>query len=125
VLIGVVQPPARRLRESPTLAVLSSSGKRVFSHPVPVSPDETTASFFDITYIAGKDGFFDITYGIRESPTRQSLGKVASADGILIGLLLPAVQLNGRTLPPLATSMQSFDVNGGTTSHSFFDVFTE
>jgi hypothetical protein len=28
-------------------------------------------------------------------------------------------------LPPLATSMQSFDVNGGTTSHSFFDVFTE
>jgi hypothetical protein len=42
---------------------------------------------------------------------------------VLTGLPLPAVQQNGKTASPLATSMQSFNTGGGTMTHLFFGVF--
>ena len=78
-------------------------------------------SFFDITYRAKtpNGGVFEI-----RGESDPGVGVlVPSEDGRLIGLLWPARQRNGNTASPLATSMQSFNVNGGTMTHSFFDVF--
>ena len=129
VLIGLLLPAVQKVRESPTFSLLDSSGKELFM--VKLGPQAGTnpngsffSSFFDITYRTGgaNGGMFEIRG--KGTPGGGDISEdVPSAEGILIGLLLPAVQLNGKTASPLGTSMQSFNANGGTMTHSFFDVF--
>lgn len=130
VLIGMLLPAVQRVREAASFSLLDSSGMRLWGvtpGPPNTNPNASFfSSFFDITYRAGSDtnpngGRFEIlAKGVPGGGYN-----VPSADGILIGLLVPAVRPNGKTASPLATSMQSFNASGGTMTHSFFDVFLE
>jgi hypothetical protein len=128
VLIGLLLPAIQKVRESPSFSILDSSGKELFrARPGPPTDPNASffSSFFDITYRAASPnggGVFDIRG--KGTPGGGDIVTVPTADGVLIGLLLPAIQPNGMTASPLATSMQSFNANGGTmTQSSFFDVF--
>lgn len=134
VLIGLLLPMVQRVREAASFSLLDSSGMRLWSvNPGPPGTNPNASffsSFFDITYRAGgpnspNGGRFEILAIGTPFGGNGIVVNVPSADGILIGLLMPAVRHNGKTASPLATSMQSFNANGGTMTHSFFDVFFE
>jgi len=132
VLIGLLLPAVQKVREAASFSILGSSGMRLYTvAPGPPSSNPNASffsSFFDITYRAASPnnpngGTLEIH--AKGTPGGGDIVSVPSDDGILIGLLLPAVQQSGKTASPLATSMQSFNANGGTMTHSFFDVFAD
>ena len=130
VLIGLLLPAVQKAREAANFSLLDSSGMRIFTRDLqPPSPNAPLfSSFFDITYRMASAN--DPNGGVIEirgkgTPGGGDIVEIPSEDGILIGLLLPAVQHNGKTAFPMATSMQSFNAEGGTMTHSFFDVFAK
>ena len=127
-LIGLLMPGVNRARAEAQFFILDSSGRRVFpetNNPATISgTGPRWTAFFDITYrIKDSTGILPGSFEIRNADG-EIIGTAPSADGILIGLLVPAVQRNGMTAPPLATSMQSFDAKGGTMTHSRFSEYT-
>jgi len=130
VLVGLLLPYIEQPGSMASFRILDSSGKELYETkpgpPVNTNQGSMFSSFFDITYrppsATNNGGMFEV----RESALGKVIAILPSTDGILIGLLLPAVQRNGKIAAPLAASMQSFNANGGTITHSsFFDVFTE
>lgn len=132
VLIGLLLPAVQKVREAASFQLLNGQGVRLYSN-VPTTRQGNAGSFFDvffdITYRAGSPndptgGVFEIHH--KGTPGGGYIVTVPSEDGILIGLLLPAVRTNGRTASPIGTSMQSFrsaEDGGGTMTHGSFDVF--
>lgn len=55
-----------------------------------------------------------------------SAGPFQTQDGerLTFGFLLPALQPNGQVAGPIPVSMQSFNVTGGTMTHSYLDDYT-
>lgn len=141
VRIGLVLPVVLRAKLPAALVLRNSAGQSSARQELaPPNPVNSQDSFFDV--------FFDITYHMMDdmmdgaamcpadaagenaiggcfeihSKGTPGGGFLPSDDGILTGLLLPAVRQNGMTASPLATSMQSFNMDGMTMTHSFFDV---
>jgi hypothetical protein len=131
VLVGLLLPAVQRAKAPASFLLLNGQGMRLWVvTPGPPNSNPNASffdSFFDITYRAAgpnnpNGGAFEIRG--KGVPGGGDIVTVPSEDGILIGLLLPAVQRNGKASSPLATSMQSFDATGRTMTHSFFDVFS-
>jgi hypothetical protein len=126
-LIGLLLPAVQRAKAPARFLLLNGQGKALFGK-TPGPPQNSNVpifgSFFDITYRAAgpnnPDGIFECREAANDPPII-----VPSEDGILIGLLLPAVQRNGKASSPLATSMQSFDVDGHTLTHANLQVLDE
>ncbi|HUL95056.1 MAG TPA: hypothetical protein VLT89_03535 [Usitatibacter sp.] len=98
---------------------MDSKGNRVFTF----SPVPGATSLVRIIFHANPAGTqrgpsFEIDSGIGNPDLVP-----AGTDGILIGLLVPAVHRNGQTAEPLATSIQSFDANGATMTHSYLNGY--
>jgi hypothetical protein len=120
VLIGLLMPGVDRARAEAQFFILDSSGRRVFpetnNDPSISGIGPRWTAFFDITYLRKK-----ITI---QTDTGEILINARSDDGILIGVLVPAIQRNGMTAPPLAMSMQSFNAKGGTMTYSLGKVMS-
>ena len=119
VTFGLLLPAVQKARSNAQFTVMDSQGTALFTF----SPGSGATSLVRITFHAKPAGTqrgpsFEIDHGIGNPDFVP-----AGTDGILIGLLLPAVQRNGQTANPLATSMQSFDVNGGTMTHSYLNGY--
>jgi hypothetical protein len=125
VTFGMLVPAVRDARSSAQFVILDSAGNQLASYP----PDPGRAFFVSITYRAnpasGQDGpSLEISHGIGNPDLDNGIGNPdfvpTGRDGILIGMLVPAVQRDGKTADPAFATMQSFNVSGGTMTHSFF-----
>ena len=128
VTFGLLVPAVRNVRSNAQFSILDSAGNQLVSYP----PDPGRTFFVGITYHATPAGglrgpSFEISHGIGNPNLNNGIGNPdfvpAGTDGILIGLLLPAVQRSGQTLDPTFASMQSFNANGGTMTHSFLNGY--
>ena len=140
--IGLVLPVVPRARLSAEFMLRGKPFRLTLTPPNPINQGDSFFDvFFDITYHAMMDmpmemdtananncasaliqgSYFEIHS--KGTPGGGDIRCVPSDDGILTGLLLPAVRQNGMTAAPLATSNQLFNMEGETTAHSFFDVF--
>ncbi len=124
--IGLLLPAVQKVRSAAHMTFRGPNGRLLFSTPL-AGPSTNSNSFFDV--------FFDVTYhrapsanvGVlvfKDGKTGEVLMEAPSPDGILIGLLVPAVQRNSNTaVPPAGASVQLFNATGGTTAFdSFFDI---
>ena len=114
VTFGFLVPAVQRVRSDAQFELLDGKGGTIFTF----TPKAGGPSFVDVTFRANPTGqpggsVFEVTHGIGNPDFVP-----AGTEGILIGLLVPAVQRNGQTVDPTAASMQTFDVNGGTKTHT-------
>ena len=119
VTFGLLLPAVNKARSQATFSLLGGDGTTLFTG----APAPGGTSFLDVTFHAKPVGnrtgpSFEITSGIGNPDFVP-----AGTDGILIGLLLPAVQRNGQLAGPSAASMQSFDANGATLTHSLLNGY--
>ncbi len=105
ILIGLLLPAVQRRVALPyRLELFDASGKMLVE--IPITPEQSRkASFFDVFYGDGSVRVMD-----RKSTTGKPLYEGRS-DGILIGLLLPAVQRNGESIGAIAGSFQLMNAN--------------
>jgi hypothetical protein len=129
VTFGMLVPAVRNARSGAQFAILDSAGIQLVSYP----PDPGRTFFVSIAYHASPAGgqrgpSFEISHGIGNPDLRNGIGNPdfvpAGADGVLIGMLLPAVQRNGQSAAPAFASMQSFNASGGTMTHSFLNGYS-
>lgn len=111
---GMLLPAIQRARTAALFTLTDSQGVRIFTYP----PDPGRMSRVTVTFHANATGgqrgaSFEVNNGIG-NPNLVPAG----ADGILIGLLLPAVDRSGQSVGPLAASMQSTSAAGVTMTHS-------
>ncbi|MFZ3323761.1 MAG: hypothetical protein WA190_15420 [Usitatibacter sp.] len=120
VTFGMLVPAVQKARSNAQFTLMDGQGNSVFTF----SPGPGTTSYVKITFHASPSGTqrgpsFEINSAIGNPDFIGNPDLVpAGTDGILIGLLVPAVHRGGQTADPLATSMQSFNVNGGTMTYS-------
>jgi hypothetical protein len=123
---GMLVPAVQKVREAARFVLTDGQGKTLFSHQVQVPPGPSTSvgvyvkATFHAKGAAGANG--GSTVEIDDGSGAPAI-IIGPSDGILIGLLLPAVQRNGQLAIPLAASMQSFNVNGGTMTHTFLNSY--
>lgn len=120
VAFGMLVPAVQKARSNAQFTLMDSRGNSVFTF----SPVPGATSLVRIVFHANPAGTqrgpsFEIDSGIGNPDLVP-----AGTDGILIGFLVPAVRRGGQTVEPLATSIQSFDVNGGTMTHSYLNGYT-
>lgn len=116
---GMLLPAVQKARANAHFVLTNGDGATIFTYP----PDPGRAAFIDVTYHAKPVGdqrgpSFEITHGIGNPDFVP-----AGTDGILIGLLLPAIDRAGQTVGPITASMQSFNASGATMTHSFLNGF--
>jgi hypothetical protein len=119
VTFGLLVPAVRNARSNAQFSIQDSAGNQLFSYP----PDPGRTFLVSVTYHAIPAGglrgpSFEISHGIGNPDFVP-----AGTDGVLIGWLVPAVQRNGQTLAPAFASMQSFNANGGTMTHSYLNGY--
>jgi hypothetical protein len=108
ILIGLLLPAVRKPRQLAQLQLADSSGKIVLS----IQLEGGRAWMFDaFREKNGASQTNDPTIIVQERGGDRSW-RVPSADGILIGLLLPAVQADGKSAGLLAGSVQIPDAEG-------------
>jgi hypothetical protein len=123
VTFGFLVPAVQRARANAQFSIMDSTGTRVFTFvPDAGKPVTLTLTFHGKAAGNQAGASFEINGGTINGGVSQFVP--AGTDGILIGLLLPAVQRNGQLVAPLATSMQSFNVNGGTMTFSHLAFHT-
>lgn len=105
VLIGLLLPAVRRVRRPFRLRLLDSAGVAKLDIPID-SSEGRTAAFFEVSRSevvgTGESSGVPILVVSRETGEQWN---VPTADGILIGLLLPAVQRTGLPAVQLAASV--------------------
>jgi hypothetical protein len=126
---GLLVPAVRNARSNAQFSIQDSAGNQLVSYP----PDPGRTFLVAITYHAAPAGgqrgpSFEISHGIGNPNLNNGIGNPdfvpAGTDGILIGWLVPAVQRNGQTAAPAFASMQSFNANGGTMTHSYLNGYS-
>ncbi len=97
-LIGLLLPAVQRVETPGRLELVDSAGKVFLSVTVATGDGSVRTAFFHATFADGSVRVFN--------STGEEIGKSSSKDGILIGLLLPAVQKDGAVVAPIAASVQ-------------------
>jgi hypothetical protein len=124
-LIGLLLPAVQRAREPHRLLLLNSLGDPIASIPLPAPEQQMDTPLFGaqcLVFFAG--GSVRVEQVLGDGSVRFVSNGV-SPDGILIGLLLPAVQVGDKTVGPIGGSLQIppdpvLDHHGGGT-HIFTD----
>lgn len=102
-LIGLLLPAVQRTGKPFHLELFDSMGKLMVDIPVmSMGEGSVQSAFFDVTFMEGN-------LKVMEHSTGKMLVNLSHSDGMLIALLLPAVQPTGRSMGPLSASIQIFD----------------
>ncbi len=118
VRIGLLLPAVQSAVEETQLVVKDTRGETMFNLGVVL--EKMGSSFFDIIYL--QDEKSGPVMVLRTMDGQEFFA--SNVDGILVALLLPAVQSVSGAGP--RANFQLFDREGNTTGvDSFFDVFTE
>jgi len=117
---GLLLPAVQKAREAARFVLTDGQGKTLYSFEPPAG-----ATMLNVKFHAKSPTGSPAVEIIANDAGPNSVPIIVPIDptGILIGLLLPAVQRNGNVASPIAASMQSFNVNGGTMTHSAFSNF--
>jgi hypothetical protein len=114
ILIGMLLPAVQRARLDAQFLLTDGQGKTLYSS----AAASGKATYFNVTFHAKP-------VGTQNGPSLEiSNGAVipdfVSVDpaGILIGMLLPAVNRSGQSVSPMAASMQAFNANGATMAYA-------
>ncbi|MCH7903299.1 MAG: hypothetical protein IH944_01880 [Armatimonadetes bacterium] len=119
VRIGMLLPAVERPREAGRMVVTDGNGHVMFDVHEPLAD---LTPFYDIAYHEdpGTRNVFVLTDG----KSGRELGVAPSDDGILIALLIPAVQHPRKFVPAHGASVQLFGTDGFTLSvELFFDSY--
>ena len=102
-LIGLLFPAPQRTDKPCRLRLFDSMGKPIVDIPVVGMGDGSVrTAFFDVTFMDGNLRVMDHVNG-------KLLATQSHSDGMLIGLLVPAVQTSGRSVGAISASIQLFD----------------
>lgn len=114
ILIGLLLPAVQKARANAQFMLTDGQGKTLYSF----APDSGKATYVNVTFrakpIGGHNGAtIEVSNGL-------DIPVVVDVDpaGILIGLLLPAVNRSGQNVNPMAASLQAFNANGATMAYS-------
>ena len=118
---GMLLPAVQRVREAASFVLISGNGKTLYSFEPPAG-----ATMVNVKFHAKSPAGTPAVEILIGNAGPNSIPIIVPVDpaGILIGLLLPAVQRNGNVASPIAASMQSFNANGGTMTHSALSSFS-
>lgn len=103
VLIGLLLPAVRNEASPFRLQLIDGTGTTLYDIPI-AAKTKRIDSFFDVFYQKSELG--DGSVHVIDKATGQEIGKGKKTDGILIALLLPAVQRNGERIGAIAGSVQ-------------------
>ena len=105
ILIGLLLPAVQKVREAARFVLLNSDGKLVAQDRIIAPPESQSGPFTAFYELLLGDGSVRVERRMADGSVR--VGEGASPDGILIGLLLPAVQSGDRTVGLLGGSLQT------------------
>jgi hypothetical protein len=104
-LIGLLLPAVQKVRQAASFHLLNSDGKVAAATPLP-APEKPAGRFFGASLQAVMgDGSVRLEQVMADGSVRP-IGEGPSPDGILIGLLLPAVLGNGATVDAVGGSLR-------------------
>jgi len=104
VLFGLLLPAVQNLSQPARLELFDSTGRMLTDTKVELGDGSVRNTFFHVEFGDGSVHFLDAA--------GNTLVSSPSRDGIITAVLLPAVQLGGQTVEPLAASMQIVGADG-------------
>ena len=111
-LIGLLLPAVRGTYQDPRFELFNSAGKLLADVPVAMSSENARGAFFHIYMADGSVRLVD--------STGKLLMSSPVTDGIVTGLLLPAVRQGGVVVNPLAASVELLNSDGMRMQYSAF-----
>jgi hypothetical protein len=103
-LIGVLLPAVQSVAQEARLELFDSAGKMLVDTQVAFGDGSVHSTFYNIEMSNGAVRILD--------NAGNNLVTVRNSDGIVTGVLLPAVQRGGQPVEPLAASVQIIGADG-------------
>ncbi len=117
VQIGLLIPAVAKVRQAGRIVVTDGDGNVMFNVPTP--PTDLTP-LFRIAYHATATPEGGNVFVMTDVKSGRQLGIVPNDSGVMMALLIPAVQKVREAVPPSGATAQLFDISGDTVSVSVF-----